>query len=177
MARQVIGAPAWVWPRGLNPEITATTAKASNCRVFGFPTGVPRDTKRGLFFLSFPTSRSRRPGTAPSAECPLHVILRLQPIHDRKTNSSNPIWTTLKKDAPARTLKLSWPERWKDYAPAGSFRTNCWGTREAAFSSMSHRVLVRPAGPAAGTWTGLAPAKAKPTAPALSSPATTIQIS
>ncbi len=41
-------------------------------------------------------------------------------------------------------------------ARGGSFRTSCWGgTRDAAFSSISHSVLARPAGPAAGTCTGL----------------------
>ena len=60
--------------------------------------------------------------------------------------------------------------------PALSGRT-APGTREAAFSSISHSVRDRPDGPAAGTCTGFAPASARPTAPALSSPATTIQTS
>jgi hypothetical protein len=45
----------------------------------------------------------------------------------------------VKERRSSQDAEESWLERWIGYAPAGSFRTNCWGTRDAAFSSMSHR--------------------------------------
>ena len=83
-------------------------------------------------------------------------------LEDAPARASRPTWNTLKSGAPARTPKTCWPERWNGYAPDGPFRTSCSGTREAAFSSISHRVSRRPRGPAAGTCTGLAPARARP---------------
>ena len=68
-----------------------------------------------------------------------------------QTTASKRISNTLKKDAPARTPRTFWPERCEGYEPAGAFRTSCWGTRAAAFSSISQSVRERPAGPAAGT--------------------------
>ena len=62
------------------------------------------------------------------------------PWKKRQRRASRPTWKTLKSGAPAKTPKTCWPERWNGYDQEGPFRTSCSGTREAAFSSISHRV-------------------------------------
>ena len=72
---------------------------------------------------------------------------RQRPAWTPRTTATKATSNTLKSGAPTRTPKTSWPERWKSYAPAASFRTSCCGTREAAFSSISHKVREVPRGP------------------------------